>query len=302
MLSTVTTSHNQCVRTITFQDEFPETGNVDADGIQLFYRDYGGSGTPIVLLHGLASSSHIWNYVGRELTGTHRVIALDLRGHGRSGKPDSGYDFASVTNDVAAFVDALGLQRPVVVGHSWGAHVALELAARRPEYVSGAVLVDGGLHSFAERPWEDIEQELMPPDLTHYTVPGLIDQVQEWGWGQFWNCEVEATILSLFRVAADGRVRPRLTRANHMRIVRAMWEQRLRQLYPAVASPVLILPAIDTGLDEPPEEKRTQVRQAVSLLRDANVRWFEHTSHEVPLERPTALAKLIEEFAATKAK
>jgi pimeloyl-ACP methyl ester carboxylesterase len=298
MTNAVMTSHGQCVRTITFRDAFPKTGSVDTPDIRISYRDYGGRGTPIVLLHGLASSSHIWNNVGRELARTHRVIALDQRGHGRSGKPDYGYDFASVTKDVAIVVDALGLGRPIVVGHSWGAHVALELAARRPEYVSGAVLVDGGLHSFGERPWKEIEQELTPPDLSHYTLPGLIDQVQEWGWGQFWNCEVEATLLSLFHVGPDGRVRPRLTRANHMQIVRAIWEQRLEQLYPAVESAVLILPASEVALAETPEEKRTQVRQAASLLPDARVRWFEHTSHDVPLERPTELAETIATFAA----
>ena len=57
---------------------------------------------------------------------------------------DAGYDFASVAGDAAALLAALGWRRPLIVGHSWGADVALELAAAQPELASGLVFVDGG--------------------------------------------------------------------------------------------------------------------------------------------------------------
>src|SRR3990172_10263932 len=118
-------------------------------GLRFHYREYAPAETeaparPLVLLHGVASTSRIWLLAGPLLAERFRVFALDQRGHGESGKPDSGYDFATVVGDLDAFIDALGLDRPVVVGHSWGGNVALQFAADRPGRARGLVLVDGG--------------------------------------------------------------------------------------------------------------------------------------------------------------
>ena len=207
--------------------ESPRVRSAQLSGLRLGYRDYGGFGRPIVLLHGLASSSHIWDVVGNTVSKTHRVVALDQRGHGTSDEPLAGYDFESVTADLAGFIDALGLYRPIIVGHSWGAHVALEFAARRPNDVSGIVLVDGGYEGLEGKTWAEIERDMAPPDLTHLTPQGLIEQVKEWEWGEFWNDHVEAEVLSLFEIDPSGTVRPRLSKASHMQILRAVWEQRL---------------------------------------------------------------------------
>src|SRR5260370_19083105 len=123
-----------------------------ANDLQLHYRRWNAPThltdlPPILLLHGLASSSYIWNQVAPRLAEQgHEVIALDQRGHGESAKPDSGYDFATILADDLAAVQALGLQRPVVVGHSWGAMAALEYAAAPQADLSALVLVDGALH------------------------------------------------------------------------------------------------------------------------------------------------------------
>ena len=116
-------------------------------GVRLSVRVLAGpAGAPGLLLHhGLASSSHIWDLMLPRLSRTFRVVAYDARGHGLSGKPSSRYGFDPTVADAAAAIRATGLRRPVVVGHSWGALVALALAARRPRTVSGAVLVDGGV-------------------------------------------------------------------------------------------------------------------------------------------------------------
>ncbi len=72
-------------------------GTISTNGINLHYRDWGGSGRQVVLLHGLASSCHIWDLVAPQLAEDFAVIAVDQRGHGLSDKPDTGYDFASVS-------------------------------------------------------------------------------------------------------------------------------------------------------------------------------------------------------------
>ena len=101
--------------------------------------------TPFLLVHGLASNARLWDGVARHLTELgHTVVAVDQRGHGSSSKPDTGFDMATVADDLALLIGSLGFNRPVVAGQSWGANVVIELAHRSPESVRGVVAVDGG--------------------------------------------------------------------------------------------------------------------------------------------------------------
>src|SRR5205814_1709852 len=87
-----------------------------------------GEGVPFLLVHGLASNARMWDGVASALAGLgHPVAAVDQRGHGRSDKPDSGYDFITVTDDLVAVLDGLGFERSVAVGQSWGGNVVVEL-------------------------------------------------------------------------------------------------------------------------------------------------------------------------------
>ena len=111
-----------------------------AGGREIAYRRWGTHGTPIVLIPGFAEPTFVFDRVGPLLGRTHRVYALDLAGYGYTQrKPPYGLD--GWTQEVTAFVRRLGLRRPLVVGHSLGAAVALSVAQRIP--VSGVVLADG---------------------------------------------------------------------------------------------------------------------------------------------------------------
>ncbi|MHC2998851.1 alpha/beta hydrolase [Microbacterium sp. HJ5] len=102
-------------------------------------------GVPSVLaIHGVTASHLAWPFVAERLPGV-RVIAPDLRGRGRSNAIEGSAGMAVHADDLAALLDALGVDRAVVVGHSMGAFVALVFAARHPGRVSRVVLVDGGL-------------------------------------------------------------------------------------------------------------------------------------------------------------
>ncbi len=98
--------------------------------LRLAMRDWNGVESdrpPLVLVHGLASNARIWDLVAPYLQARFRVVAIDQRGHGQSDKPDDGYDYDTVSDDLVAAVAALGFRRPVIIGHSWGAGVALHL-------------------------------------------------------------------------------------------------------------------------------------------------------------------------------
>jgi pimeloyl-ACP methyl ester carboxylesterase len=137
---------------------------VGTDGVRLNVRRWAGGPKGALLIHGLASSAHIWDLVAPRLGRLGiEPVAYDQRGHGRSTKPSSGYGFEHTVADAAAVIRATGLRRPIVAGHSWGANVALELAVRHPRLVSGAILLDGGFSSMRERfDWRTAKQVLSP--------------------------------------------------------------------------------------------------------------------------------------------
>ncbi|MFO1431020.1 MAG: alpha/beta hydrolase [Candidatus Competibacteraceae bacterium] len=110
----------------------------------IYYED-SGTGEPLLLLHGFSVSSRYWSRTGvaAELAGHYRVIAMDLRGHGRSrvqGEP-KGYDADTLADDITALADSLGLDRFHLLGHSAGGMVALRYAWRREERLRSLVLM-----------------------------------------------------------------------------------------------------------------------------------------------------------------
>src|SRR3954451_1840403 len=146
-------------------------------GIRLNYRQWGAGGPPLVLVHGLASTLRIWDFAAPLLAEKFSVTAYDQRGHAFSDRPDEGYDLATEAADLYGLTQALGLDKPVVVGHSWGATLALGFAGLYPEHCAGVALIDGGVTDMASRPgatWEKISEELAPPDLSGYTLDDLV--------------------------------------------------------------------------------------------------------------------------------
>ena len=278
--------------------------HVVVNGLSLHYRHWGGSGGIIVLLHGLASNCRFWDLVAPLLTHNFTVVALDQRGHGDSYKPDNGYDFATVADDLLGFLEAIGAEWPLIVGHSWGGNVALELASRHPSVPRGVCLVDGGLIELSEVPGMSREKarvNLAPPDLTELTMAGLLDLSK----GHLPNgveraLEMQGFLEANFDVVEDGTIRPRLTRENHMRIIDALWEHKPSRSMGSVSCPVLLMPARQDG-DEAMTERHLGREQAVEranrLLPISRTVWLEDSVHDVPIQRPELVAGVIKEQA-----
>ncbi|RQT08284.1 alpha/beta hydrolase [Burkholderia contaminans] len=112
-----------------------------ANGIRQHYLD-AGSGPVVVLLHGFPETSYAWRHQIPVLARTYRVIAPDLRGYGETDKPASGYDKRNMALDIIRLLDALGIEKVVLVGHDRGARVATRLAKDHPERVDRLVVMD----------------------------------------------------------------------------------------------------------------------------------------------------------------
>jgi pimeloyl-ACP methyl ester carboxylesterase len=112
-----------------------------APGVSLHVEQRLGNpgAAPFVLVHGLASNVRLWDGVAERLHALgHSVFAIDQRGHGRADAPAAGYDLETAVADLLALIGALGLERPVLAGQSWGGNVVLELGWRRPEIVAAS--------------------------------------------------------------------------------------------------------------------------------------------------------------------
>jgi pimeloyl-ACP methyl ester carboxylesterase len=275
----------------------PEDCFVATNGLRLHYRDWGGAGQPIVLLHGLASNARIWDFVAPLLARAARVIALDQRGHGASDRPEHGYTFDEVTADLAGVTDALGFDAPLIVGHSWGANVAVTYAASHA--AGGIALVDGGTFDLSATPgmtWEEAERTMAPPRLAGTPRARFMEMMRERAMPDLWSAEVEDIIMAQFDVFPDDTIAPRLTFERHMAIVRAIWDYHPAELLASVTCPVLVLPTMREGASDWVERKRAAIAAAELVAPHMRTFWLEDSIHDVPLQRPALLADTLIEF------
>jgi pimeloyl-ACP methyl ester carboxylesterase len=251
---------------------------------------------PFLLVHGLASNARLWDGMARRLAQAGRSsVAVDLRGHGHSDKPDTGYDFATISSDLEALIRTLGLDRPIVAGQSWGASVVLDLAVGKPDLVRGIVLVDGGLTNMKDAfpTWDICWQRLAPPSLV-----GLPLEAVE---GYFrtnhadWPEEGIEGSLGNFEIRPDNTIAPWLTRDRHKAILEAMWSQRTSDLWRDLRVPALIVP-VDGGENDWTSAKRAGVESALAAARargtPVRVEWF-RGDHDIHAQRPAELGSAI---------
>ena len=130
-----------------------------------------------------------------------------------SGKPSTGYGFEHTSADAVAVLKATRRRRPILVGHSWGAMVAIDVAARYPTATSGVVLIDGGVTAMRDgfSSWAEAREALSPPHLAGTPVEEFRAMVPMFfGDALDVTPEVVDIVLAVMRVGADGTIRPRL--------------------------------------------------------------------------------------------
>ncbi len=194
------------------------------DGTSIHWEET-GLGPPVVLVHGLTESSEVWDPVADRLAGDHRVITLDLRGHGRSAHHPSGdYGQTALAADLVAVLDAAGVGGDVrLVGHSRGGLVVAAVGAARP--VASVVVVDQPLRLAGFRDqvaW--FESELRHPA----TFPAVMEAVFEFSVGD--------------RLSAEERQRLRALRRAEQEVVLGVWSFLLE------TPPAEIAAAIDQAI------------------------------------------------------
>lgn len=267
--------------------------------LNFYVQSWGDAGRPpLFLVHGLASTSHMFDLIAEPLAAHYSVYAYDQRGHGQSDKPSDGYEFEPIARDLDLLADALGyVDQPLtVIGHSWGAYTALYYAATRPDRTAKAVLLDGGIRPLRDLfpTWAEGEIGLAPPPYVDMTVDDIKQFIRKWQAAGY-RPETEPLALTVFDLSDPHNVHAHLSRANNMLIARALWEFEPTNYYARTRCPLLIVNAVDPGKSIS-LEMRTYALQAETLAPSARVHWMIDTIHDIPWHRPHALTAVLADF------
>lgn len=248
---------------------------VQGGGGSILVEEHGEHGLPLLLVHGMAGDVGFWGEMVSALGGRHRLIIPELRGHGRSAPAHDGdYSIVAHAEDMLAVLDQLAVERVVVIGHSFGASVAIELAASAPDRVAGLVVVDGAG-----------DFSLVPPEALAGFLAGLEDEAT-----------YAETVEGAFDVALE-RARPETERRVRAAILAAPWPM-VRAMYrsllayrptprlDAYPGPVLLVTAPVNASAFALHELRPQLPR----------HFVDEVSHWIMMDDAATLVQLIEGF------
>lgn len=282
--------------------EGPKRRTVDARGLPLAVWDWGGpAGAPVVVLHhGFLDHGRSWAPVAEILRERFRVVAPDARGHGASGWVGAGgyYYFQDYVFDLADLVEQLGLEAPVLVGHSMGGMAVSLYAGTFPARIRGLVSIEGwGVpdSAFADAParmreWiEGVRRVAATPPRPMASVAEAAERLRRYNarlpverarrLAEQGTRRVDGGVLWAF----DPRHRTRLPQPYYRGQARAFWER--------ITAPVLLVTGAESPARHDPEIMRDSVPHAeVAEVADAG--------HMVHHDRPAAFAELLADFLA----
>ncbi|WP_433654417.1 alpha/beta fold hydrolase [Nocardia sp. CA-128927] len=250
----------------------------------------GAVDAPVVLLiHGLAGSTASWDQVVPALASTHRVIRVDLFGHGKSTSPADGYDIPTQARRVGAALDELGVGRVTVIGHSTGGSVATALAEQRPDVVGALALVNTG------------------PSLDARITQSLLNRLMMTGLGRLlWPLRTPDLARKAFRAAITRpidipeAVVADLLGMTHRALAatsRASLDYLGQRSLPARLAPLGLTVLVIFGA----EDKRWRSASAATyrVIPDVRIELLPGVGHTPMLEDPQTTGTLLREFAAT---
>lgn len=255
-----------------------------ANGIEIAYAETGQGADTIFLLHGVTANHRVWAPVAQTLAQRARVIAIDQRGHGNSGKPDSGYSAVDYVGDIRDLVGELGgTGRNILVGHSLGSRNSIAAAALSPDLVDGIVAVDF-TPFIEEEVFDSLEARVGAGAQTFDSV----EEVEAYLQARYVNMPSDAVARRAeygYRRTAGGLV-PLASPAAMLQTVQGL-RADLARYYRDVTVPAVIVRGAESTL----------VTQAAfdasrALRPDLQYETVANADHYVPEEQPDAIARI----------
>ena len=253
-------------------------GWLERDGVALFYEEAAGEGTPFLFVHGIACDhTHLTPQFEHFERLGHRVVSVDLRGHGQSAAPEADYTMELFTDDLAWSCGQLGLEKPILVGHSLGGEVSLALAAAFPDLPSAIVLMDS---------------TIMPPRERTDTMRPYIESLRTLAYPD----ELRSYFSSrLFLPTDDAERKERILEAapfTPQHVVASAWEDGFFVYDTAAAAAACTVPTlyIDAGTPNTNLERFGELCPQLVIGRTVGA------GHFIQLEVPDQVNAMIERF------
>ncbi|MFN3389694.1 MAG: alpha/beta fold hydrolase [Allosphingosinicella sp.] len=251
------------------------------NGIEMAWVELGDpQGEPVLLLHGYTDSSRVWTVLAPWLD-KYRLLIPDQRGHGASSAPECCYAIADFTHDAALFLDALGIERAAVVGHSMGSMIAQRLAAEHPERVTRIVLAGSTALAPVKRGdwlWEKMAALKEP-------ISSNTEFLEEWSYAA-----TPTPVDPVFVRRMDAEV-ARVPMQVWRGVIRDLADVPVGRFAAEVKAPVLILSGGKDVLF--PAEHHASL---VAAYPSAEARVFQALGHNLVVEQPHELAPVIDRF------
>jgi non-heme chloroperoxidase len=226
---------------------------VNVNGIRLHYLDWSGDGPTLLFLTGLGLSAHVYDKFAPRFTDKFHVIALTRRGHGDSDYPETGYDVDTLTEDVLQFMDALGIDKANLVGHSMANLELCHSAALHPERILKLVFLEANYDCtspaykamIAKNPVRNIAIPGANDD--HYTIEDYVAAVKRAypSLAAIWGEVMDEDVLHAVKTSPEGKIVDRMSEAIVAAISASI--NSYKPEYSKIKVPVLSIFAINDG-------------------------------------------------------
>lgn len=263
---------------------------IKTNEIELAVRDCPCEGEAIVFLHFCTGNLMMWQPILPNFQDRYRLILVDLRGHGKSDKPESGYHIDDMAADVVGVMRQLNVTRAHLVGSSLGAEVALSIAANYPEMTlslvcEGAFVSEygpygvwqGSREEFDAHVAEKLDQIRQRPVNSFPTVDALVKSRQELleQYGA-WNADFEAMERYDASITTEGEFTRALGKQNLENYMAYYFETRFEDYYPRVQCPILALPAEEEINTEVFKRTMDKMMKLAKDVKVAPIQGWEH--------------------------
>jgi pimeloyl-ACP methyl ester carboxylesterase len=280
-----------------------ESRFIDVDGTRLHYLHWDAPGPPVLIIHGNTHAGGVYAPLGARLASDFEVLALDLRGHGLSGKPDD-YSWSAFRHDVAGLLDKLDLRDLVIVAHSRGGGVTLLSSAARPDRVRAVVAYEptlppsiSGIMAPGETAESRAAQFVARAENRRSTFPSRDDVYRHFkGRGAFkdWQDEYLHAFVQHCAIETEGGdvelVSP--TRVEAL-LYRAMIETHAWDELGIYSLPVLSVYGENSGRLGPGRDPVAAVRR---FFPNTKMQVLKDATHSGPMEQPEAFEAIIRKF------
>jgi pimeloyl-ACP methyl ester carboxylesterase len=266
-----------------FRQHYLDWPNLDGEA-------YGETSIPIILLHPKRSNARHWDFLVDALSIPNRVVAADARGHGLSDWPDSGYTVPELGLDVISFMDAIEIERTVLIGGATGGNLCVSLAAQYPDRVAGITVIDPGMSVPKEMAKEVIRQTREEHDFSDFEAAKTAMHFQD-----LWRPEVRDHYAAhSFRERSDGRWQWRYAAAPARSIAASLDDDSVWGFADQIKCPALLVRgATSTVFTE------QHMARLSGLVPHARIVHLEDAEHTPAQENPEGLAENIDLLIAS---